>query len=158
MKIKEESKIDIINAYVTGLEPMAKIARQYGVTRATIYNIMKQAGVDTTKQLIPVSCTVCGTVVHRHKSHVRKTKYPYCSVDCYYAAIENKRSKYWRHGQRIARTLVSEHFDLQPEHVVHHIDGNNYNNSLDNLCVFANQGDHVRYHRGFDVPVLWQGV
>lgn len=36
--------------------------------------------------------------------------------------------------------------DLRPEEVVHHIDGNPSNNNLSNLKLFANNGEHRKYH------------
>lgn len=157
MKIRPTDKLDIINAYENNLEPMISIAKRYGVSRGRIYQILNECGVDTSKRRIPVSCTVCGTAVQRTKAHIRKTKNPYCSTDCYFAALENKDSQYWRHGQRIARQVVSKLFNLQPGNVVHHIDTNNYNNNPNNLVVFATQGDHIRHHRGFDTTPLWRG-
>jgi hypothetical protein len=41
--------------------------------------------------------------------------------------------------------------------VVHHINRNTLDNSLSNLMVFRNSGDHIRFHRGFDVEPLWDG-
>jgi len=35
---------------------------------------------------------------------------------------------------------------LKKGEVVHHIDGNRRNNSLDNLMVFPNQAEHARFH------------
>lgn len=35
---------------------------------------------------------------------------------------------------------------LTKEEVVHHIDGNKENNFIGNLMLFANHGEHVRYH------------
>lgn len=35
---------------------------------------------------------------------------------------------------------------LLPGEIIHHIDGNRRNNSLDNLMVFNSQGDHVVWH------------
>ncbi len=62
-----------------------------------------------------------------------------------------------RYGSRTARRKVSEVFDLQPEHRVHHLDKDQTNNLLSNLVVFANQGDHIRYHRDFKVTPIWEG-
>lgn len=154
MRISEKDKLDIINAFET-LERVTSIASRHGVTRGRVYQVLKTAGIDTSKRRLPVSCTVCQAVIMRTKAHIRKTHNHFCGTDCYHAFIENKKSKYWRQGQRIARKAVSTVFDLQPGHTVHHIDTNNYNNNLDNLAVFATQGDHIRFHRGFDVSPIW---
>lgn len=41
--------------------------------------------------------------------------------------------------------------------VVHHVDGNDFNNDIRNLEIYATQGDHLRKHRGFDVKPVWSG-
>ena len=38
---------------------------------------------------------------------------------------------------------------LNPEEVVHHIDGNKSNNKPENLMVFKSQADHAAYHQGY---------
>jgi hypothetical protein len=35
---------------------------------------------------------------------------------------------------------------LNPKEVVHHIDGNPKNNNIENLMLFANQKEHIKYH------------
>ena len=57
-----------------------------------------------------------------------------------------------------ARQLVSRHFELRPEHVVHHEDRDARKNSLINLKVFADNSDHLRYHRGLLVKPIWEGA
>jgi len=43
---------------------------------------------------------------------------------------------------------------LMEEEVVHHIDENVRNDSYNNLMVFANQRDHLAYHRGEDIKAV----
>ena len=62
-----------------------------------------------------------------------------CETQSYYAN---------RHGQTIARSIVSQVFHLLDGYVVHHIDSDNTNNRLDNLAVFASQAEHISFHRG----------
>jgi hypothetical protein len=156
--LNQSQRVDIINAYQQNLEPMATIASRYSVTRQTVYKVLKQAGVDTSTTQVPVSCTVCGKTIYRTKSRIRKQLHHFCNEQCYHAWLR-AGSQYVqnRHGQRIARTIVSDHFALQPGHVVHHENKNNLDNRLTNLRVFATQGDHIRYHRGFDVTPIWDG-
>jgi len=65
---------------------------------------------------------------------------------------------YKRGGMREAREKVNSVYALKDGYIVHHEDRNTTNNEWENLKVFANSGDHVRYHRGFRVPVLWDGA
>ena len=158
MKISHNDRVDIIKAYENELVPVKKLSEKYNVTRQAIYKVLKQSGIDTSKRLIQVSCTACGAVLDRHKARIRKQKNHFCDYECYYAFL-NAGNPYIqnRHGQRTARRVVSEYFELQEGHVVHHIDNNNYHNLPSNLMVFTTQGDHIRHHRGFDVEPLWDG-
>lgn len=50
---------------------------------------------------------------------------------------------------RLAHRVIVEQMigrKLRPEEVVHHRDGNRYNNSPENLQVFACNADHSRFH------------
>ena len=148
MKITPDAHKDIIEAYTINLWSMQEIADILHVSRTAVHKFLKNKGVDTSKRKITVSCTVCREPIERTKKRVRKQKNHFCSTDCYSAFLDAGKSSYIgnRHGQRMARRVVSEYFDLQPEHVVHHEDRNTYNNIPQNLKVFANQGDHTRYH------------
>ena len=152
--------VDIINAYSEDLTPMIELANKYGMTRQGVYKVLRRAGIDTTKKRLPVSCTTCGAEILRTKARIRKQLNHFCTPECYFAFLDAGswgKYIYWRQGMRIARNKVCQYYPVRPKHVVHHEDRNCYNNRLDNLRVFANQGDHVRYHRGFDVLPLWSG-
>lgn len=50
---------------------------------------------------------------------------------------------------RLAHRVIAERVlnrPLQPKEVVHHRDGNKYNNVPENLVVFSTNGDHARFH------------
>lgn len=158
-KLSAKDRVDIINGY-TNLTPMIDLAKKHGVTRQYVYRLVRQAGVEINDKLIPVSCSCCGKELFRHRVRVRRQKHHFCSQECHYAFIEaGQPGKYLpsRQGQRIARSAISKVFDLQPGNVVHHINRNTLDNSLSNLMVFRNSGDHIRFHRGFDVEPLWDG-
>lgn len=36
---------------------------------------------------------------------------------------------------------------LKPKEIIHHIDGNRYNNSENNLMLFKSRGQHINFHR-----------
>jgi len=161
-RLTRTQKVDIINAYSDDLARMTTLATQYGVSRQAIYKILKRAGADTKKQRLPVSCSTCGTEILRTKGRIRKQLNHFCSEDCYYTFLQGGKPK-WFHmtetgnSSRLARSVVSEYFSLQDGHIVHHKNRNRFDNSLINLRVFANQGDHLRHHRGFDVEPIWDG-
>ena len=160
MKLTKNDKVYIIIAYQE-LTPMAQLAKKFNVTRQAIYKILKQAGIDTSKQGLSVSCTTCGKELVRDKFQIRKQKNHFCDRDCYTAFLQAGNGFPYiqsRHGQRIARSLVSKHFDLKENYIVHHENRNCLDNRLKNLMVFRNQGDHIRYHRGFDVEPVWNGA
>ena len=154
MKLSVTDKQDIVHRYDSNNERMVDIASMYSCSRARVWQVLKEYGVNTTKRRITIACAHCGNTFKRTKAHVRKTTNNYCSKECYYNAIANENT-YWRHGMRIARVAVSKVFNLQPYHIVHHKDGDNRNNNINNLSVYASQGDHVKHHRGIDVVPLW---
>lgn len=168
MKVTESAKGDIVRAYTEELEPMISIAKRYGITRQGIWKVLNKAGIDTSKRLgntrHEVTCLACKETFIKGRAYIRQHRHVFCSRDCYFAFLEAKQEgsyKYWRHGMRIAREVVSQYFDLQERNVVHHEDRNCYNNHPSNLKVFATNGDHVRYHRwsadGVEIEPLWDG-
>jgi hypothetical protein len=148
MKISSEAHKDIIEAYTIDLMSMQEIADTMHVSRTAIHKFLVKSGVDTSKHKITVSCTTCGNPITRTRKRVRTQRNHFCGRECYNSFLDAGKSTYTqnRHGQRIARSVVKQYFDIQPEHVVHHEDRNNFNNRLDNLMVFATAGDHIRYH------------
>ena len=158
MKIITTEQVDaIIKGYEVDLVSMIDLANRYGVTRQAIHKLLRRYGIDTSKKRIEVTCCACGVSIMRPKCQLRNRKRVFCSDDCYHAFLGSIGDSYkpWRHGQRIARMKVAKFFNLQEGNIVHHLDGNNFNNELHNLVVFANQGDHIRFHRGFEAHPIW---
>jgi len=154
-------KKQIIKAYEQDLEPIAKIAKRYGVTRQGLWKFLKRWCSIVRDRRIEVKCHWCGKLSERVPCRIRNRAYYYCDRECYMAYLRDLGQPYNgnRHGMRIARTVVSQWFDLQPRHIVHHEDKNTLNNLRENLKVFKNQGDHIRYHRlGIDyAKPIWGG-
>ena len=163
-KLTESQQVDILNAFQNHLEPVASIAGRHGVTRQGIYKVLHRAGIETPKtSRLPVSCAVCGNEVERTRGMLRKRRHHFCSVPCYYSFLAAKKGldyKSMSHGRRIARAAVREVFPLADGQVVHHVDGDPFNNALSNLMVFANQGDHIRFHHfgAYYVRPLFDGT
>jgi hypothetical protein len=164
VRMTDKDKVNIIRGYTVELKTMIEMAKEIGVSRQAIKKALNKAGIDTSKAVaahILVSCTVCGKEVSTKRCAFRRSKHHFCGKDCYTAWLKHGNGNpliMHRHSGRIARAVVSAHFALTPAHIVHHEDRNQYNNTLGNLRVFANQGDHIRYHRGFMVPILWGGL
>lgn len=156
-RINTIEQVDIVNEYASHLTPMAELADKYAVTRQAVYKILKRAGIDTSKHKIPITCIACGTEVLRTKARIRRQTNHFCSTDCYHTFLQASPYIENRHQSRLARVKVSEFFALRPGHIVHHIDGNQFNNLIKNLIVFANQGDHIRCHRTGESNPIWQG-
>ncbi len=148
MKVDKTCHGDIIAAYTINLWSMQEIANLLHVSRNAVFKILKSHGVDTSKRTIEVSCTTCGNAIFRNRKRVRLQRNHFCSQDCYTSFLNAGKSGYdeYRNSGRIAHAVVSKYFKLLPGHIVHHKDSNRYNNQIDNLMVFANQGDHIRYH------------
>ena len=60
-----------------------------------------------------------------------------------------KRTTYKKFNNRLEHRVVAERMlgrKLKPGEVVHHIDGNRQNNTPENLMVFKNTSEHLKYH------------
>lgn len=155
-KIKDP---EVAALYLSGMN-IRDIASKMHVSAPGILKSLRRSGTSTRKAgrprkpgTVEKPCKHCGATTLRRV---------YCSDTCYFAAIHNPKYFQWRHGQRMARAAINAAgFALQPRNIVHHVDGDNRNNSLDNLWVFANHADHMRYHRlGYiqlDSEPLWRG-
>lgn len=156
---------DIVRRYTEELEPMISIAKFYNVQRQTIFLILKKLGIETSKEKagnIIVTCTMCGKESKKLRSKVRKNKHIFCNSACYYAWLDRESANRHKYidsmtGRREARKTVSQYIELKEEYIIHHEDRNQLNNDVKNLKVFKCQGDHVRYHRGFRVFIVWDG-
>jgi hypothetical protein len=164
MKLTTEQRTEIARAYHDELEPMIKLATRFGVTRVAIWKILRSAGINTTKLIasrIPSTCYYCQKPIIVKRCVYRNRLHNFCNQSCYVAWLNRQNLTNplisSRQGMRIARKTIAATFDLQPENIVHHEDRNNKNNSPDNLRVFANSGDHVKYHRGFPITPLYIG-
>jgi hypothetical protein len=84
----------------------------------------------------------------------------FCGEDCYFAWLKHGNGNplvIHRQAARSAREVISRYYALRPDEIAHHEDRNQNHNLIQNLKVFKNQGDHVRYHRGFIVPIMFDG-
>lgn len=54
--------------------------------------------------------------------------------------------------RRVAEQMLGR--KLRPGEVVHHIDRDKHNNEPDNLMIFANQSEHIKWHAEHDKEVM----
>ena len=146
--------------------PMRTVECRTGLTRQGIYKRLKKAGVLIPRRAkdgavgvyMSVRCAWCQEEIKRRKKQIIGVMRSFCNESCYYASLETSGYIQWRQGSRIARAIVAKHFPLEREHVVHHQDGDQRNNVLDNLAVFESNAVHMAHHRGRKVVPLWDGA
>lgn len=160
MNIKPGIKTqDIVVMYTVQHLSSGDIQKITGLSRTAIMNRLHKAIRPDVKLSgrVDTICDYCGAEIKIIRSRWRKSKNHYCNKECYFASLENPNYKPYRNGQRLARAVVAQHFDLQPDHIVHHKDGDNRNNDRSNLLVFASQSDHMAFERGRGVSPIWDG-
>lgn len=147
--------------------PLVEVEAKTGMCRQNIFKRLKRAGLliprrakgGAPTKVVKFLCGFCGAPVQRYRKRAMQVDQmkAYCNVECYAASLTQHPYEAWRQGCRLARVVVSQHFLLQPDHIVHHKDGDNRNNDLYNLMVFACNADHVAHHRGRKVLALFDG-
>ena len=157
-KITEEA-VEFWEKYHFSLQMIAEV---FGVSRQAVKKYLNRRGIDTGRNGgVEVECDSCGLVFKKARSNVRNCLKHYCSTQCYVKAIKKSGYIENRHSCRKARHVVRQFLGLLPENVVHHIDSDQANNDPSNLMVFANQSDHMRWHRAGQeksgVVPLWSG-
>lgn len=149
---------DVVVRYTKLHQTMEEIGQHYGVTRQAIFKHLRKAGIDADQgERVTVECSMCGKEFSMTRKRWKLTDRPHCSSDCYILRRSNPDYIPWRQGGRLARIIVQQYFKLQSGNIVHHEDGNQRNNKIENLKVFATQSDHLKYHHGRHIEPLWDG-
>lgn len=141
----------------------AQIAPMAGVSRQTVWKILKEQGINTSKgpggaTRVKYDCDFCGQPSEMTRARWRRNIKHYCSTECYFASLENPGYHPWKQGQRLARAIVSQYFPIPEKAVVHHKDGDNRNNDRSNLAVYASQDNHMNHHRNGKSQPIWDGA
>ena len=150
----------IIELYTRDHLTVRQIAERFRVSGAAIsYRLRSRGIVGQDGTWVDIACDYCGAELRVRRARWRKQGHFYCCTEHYYAVRGGAGYKPWRQGQRLARAIVAQYFNLQPEHVVHHEDKDNANNDRNNLKVFTSQSEHLKYHHGKKTIIpLWDGA
>jgi len=157
MKIKPRKKftMDVIDKttlevmYVDKLMRVQEIADAYGKTRQRIWQLLKQYGLHNGSRVVRDCMNPeCGKSFKVVRSRARVGSDKYCKDSCYYEHKGSLGYEPSRQGQRIGRGIIEGYlgFKLPVGFIVHHEDGNQGHNELDNLWVFRSQSEHIKYH------------
>jgi hypothetical protein len=149
----------IVDYFVNQHLTCREISKLVNLSGPGVWKVLQRCKVPTESgEWAIVQCTECHVSFRSRRARYRRTHRHFCSKKCYMTNRHNPRYQKWRHGQRIARRIVKRYFpSLQSHHVVHHHDGNNHHNNVHNLAVFASQSDHMKFHHGCSVLLLWDG-
>lgn len=99
-------------------------------------------------------CLSCGRDFYRYPSQARrhKTSGRYCSLKCR-SDVQRRSGQlvpYVRYGHNREHIVFAERAmgkALPPKAVVHHVDGDGWNNGRDNLVICQDQAYHMELHR-----------
>src|SRR3990167_6670628 len=138
---------------------LRQIAVKVGISATAVSGRLTRIGV-TAKDGVWITrrCAYCGEPVQRPRSRSRGKLRVFCNDEHYYALLGDSGYTPWRHGSRLARAIVAQHFDLQPEQIVHHKDGDQRHNDLSNLAGSASHANHMGHRRGRQGAAVWEGA
>lgn len=105
-----------------------------------------------------VNCAHCGKPRKLVGSQRWKNIKHFCSKRCYWDHLHDPSYNRSVYGCKLARRVISEYFTLSAGNVVHHHNKNGWDNRIENLAVFLNQGDHMNYHRGGPAEPIFDGA
>ena len=99
------------------------------------------------------NCEFCGNEFYRRFGERKKAVSQFCSKECYSndRVLNAKKTTYLKIGARHIHIIVAELALKRPlavGEVVHHIDENKKNNSIENLAVLPSQTIHAKVHFG----------
>jgi hypothetical protein len=151
MRLNQKTKDLIIKKLKNGEKHKAIIA-EYGISRQTLTEWSKKAGLESRRKTDARTCKQCG------KSFVAQSKSTkkYCK-GCYHVFLrESKLSESYnqmrlkglsvRQWQRKARETASNYIKLHPDYRIHHLDGDISNNDPANLFIFFSHSLHISFH------------
>lgn len=159
MRQKNVKTQDIVVWYTENHLTLRQIAKLAGMSAPGVHKRLIRAGILREQGTwVELVCDTCGKPFRCRRAVWRKSKEHFCSRNCVAISLENPRYFQWRQGQRIARAIVSQYFQIPQGAIVHHKDSDTRNNNLGNLAVFASHSDHLKHHHGKSkVTPIWDG-
>jgi hypothetical protein len=100
-----------------------------------------------------LKCEFCEVEFYRRFGEQKEFIKNYCSKECYSndRVLKSKKTTYLKTNDRHTHIVVAEkamNRKLIKGEVVHHIDCNKHNNSIENLAVLPSQSIHAKVHFG----------
>jgi hypothetical protein len=149
------SEEEIVALYQSDIK-IAAISKRAQVSRQAIWGTLKRVGAHEpqhgTRTLI---CKFCGEQYQVWRGKVSASVYcsiPCCNADKDGIGYYGKRGTIEKYEMdqgmslRVSRGRARRMMDAKTGEVIHHKDGNPFNNDPDNLMRFPSHAAHMRYH------------
>lgn len=143
---------------------LRQIGKQLGYSAMAIQKVMKRHGFDTSKEAthFKTLCKICGNEITRVRCQIRnKDIGNFCDMICYHVYSDSISigENLSRNGMRKGRKIVESILGTLPQgSIVHHIDGDEENNEVENLMLLESTADHLMIHRNYGKPkILFDG-
>ncbi len=155
VRVSKLSEEEITKLYLahTRINAIAKLA---GVTRQAITATLHRTGAHQHRHgSVMLVCKFCGEQFQTFRYKASSTVY--CSIPCYnadkdgvgYYGHRGTIEKYEKDqglSLRRSRGRARRAMNAETGQVVHHIDGNPFNNDISNLMMFPSHAAHMRHH------------
>lgn len=152
---------DMIDDYSKYHLPLNSIAKSYSITKMAVWKILRKNGVNTSKvsTMVSTKCHWCQKPIQVKKCIYNMYLHHFCCNHHYFQWLNRNVSPFIRHRHsiKIAKKVVSKYFQLSSDHVIHFLDGDQANNSPQNLSVFNSRKEYIKFRRGFGIEPLWNG-
>lgn len=152
---------EVLKLYQSDVD-MKIISELAGITRQAIWGIIKQHMTPDRHKVFILICPNCGEEFRRIRALAKKDDKQgnYCSIQCFHSHRKLNKGKVKlevsvREYRRRARKILTENGHIfKKGEEVHHIDGDITNNILENLMVFPNHTEHMRFHHGNQETII----
>jgi hypothetical protein len=149
---------EVVRMYNEGVN-MKDLSEKVGVSRQSVWGIIKKYQDadrrDGSKgEMIPMICPQCNTPFTRpYRNTIMNDKEnSFCTVQCFHtfrsisgngSEDNTTRKRYGRRSRLLYERMVRP---LTEGEVLHHIDGDITNVTLENFMIFPNQSAHMKFH------------